>query len=350
MLGRLAILGVVLALAYAAYESFPVLPRQAYGLFVLAGTLVLAPLAVRLLMPEAWRMLRRRPALLVPLGLRSGVVAALTLALLGLPWADLMGRETSARFLGLTWTISAWGAVMVLVAVVYAAWATILIVRTARGEDCDARAALRETPRRFLRTFGLLAFGMLAIVLPTAALLALHRGSGTAIEYLLVPLALWAAFTNLATAALLPVGLTSVAGFPGALREGLTAGFRGMRRWWPAVLAQMFLLGWVMYLGLTWREDTVVVERDGGSTVHRTTHSTHRTSQWKVHATWTGGYADDSEWHDLMLELVEQPRPSPLIVAALVLLLSVLAVAVKYTIAARLWENESPSSYSSVFQ
>ena len=170
--------------------------------------------------------------------------------------------------------------------------------------------------RWFLRVFGLefIGWGVLFAGLACAIALAplalplalLFMGSGSL---------LW----NLATAALLPVALDERLRFWEAFRFGVIASWRNVWRWWPVVVAQMLLLGWITFFAISYTDS-----KPGSS-------STQSKTDFSVNGFWTGGYESDCRWHGKLMQVVEAP-PLAFVSTMLTLVFGMVAVAIKLRI------------------
>ena len=132
---------------------------------------------------------------------------------------------------------------------------------------------------------------------------------------------------NLLTAALLPVALADAGPFRPALRRGLAASRAGVRRWAPALVGQMLLLGCVTFTRVSY----TTRETKSAGAEYASTETQKTNSSLDVHSVWTGGYADSCKRHESLMKSLEA-EPSPPVEFLLTLLSAVLAVVIKFRI------------------
>ena len=310
-----------------ALSEFPQ-PRQMTGFVVLVIAAAAVALTLRFLLPAATARLLRHPDLVVPLGL---VVLGETL----IAWLPRL--PVAAAFLTLSWTLKV-GAASFAVSVAfvlsillwagYGTWMTVLILQLAREGRDDPVAAWSGVRRWFGRVLGLEFVGWGVLFLALAVVIPLAAGA--------LPLALLAigggcVLWNLATAALLPVALDGRLRFGEALGHGIRVSWRGKARWWPAVVAQLLLLGLVTFVSVS----------HGGPGDKPGSYTRQQKTSWAVNAFWTGGYENECRWYGKLMEALEAPKLK-WVSTALGLTFGVLAIVVKIHIVGRLMEPSPP--------
>lgn len=312
-------MGIAALLARDLYASLPLQPRQSYGFVLLAVVIVGVGLVSLVLMRRAVGMLLRQPDLLVPLAL-------ITLGEKLLGWLASLGGVFSRAFplhlLNISFPISLHGLLGIALAVAYATWMTAVVlelVRTGSGDPC---AVLPAAWRWFGRVLGVEFIGWAVVFLGIAFMMLLFRIMQI---YALVPMAVGAVAWNFATAAVLPVGLTAGPGFWNAFRTGVRASFANLRKWWLLLLAQMLLLGLVMFFHTSWR--------NGGNYNENTACN--------VNAFWIGGYDNSCRWYDKLVEMYHTAK-LPVVETLLALLLGTLAVAIKIALVQHLQPAPPP--------
>jgi hypothetical protein len=138
--------------------------------------------------------------------------------------------------------------------------------------------------------------------------------SPIALSTLVIISVIGALLWNLATAALLLVALDDRLSFWNALVTGMKASWAAKGRWWLLIVAQMLLLGYVTYL-----------------------------HDWKMNLVWTGGYENESHWYEDTMDALKAPKVD-VIATAMELMFGVLAIAVKLSVAERLWPRQDSLS------
>ena len=143
----LAIGGIAVSLGVAAVRS---MDRQDAGAhFALLLVVALLCLAMFSFGRES---LRRNPGLLVPLGVAMLAYTVLDEAILLLAGGSVVIFD--AHVAGLAFAVTAHLLIGIVVAVVYACWATLLVVQVVKEGNDDPLGALRAAPRRFWVVFG----------------------------------------------------------------------------------------------------------------------------------------------------------------------------------------------------
>jgi hypothetical protein len=317
----LSVAGVAVVLCQEALSAIPLQPRQESGFIILVIAIPLVWFALAVGLPSAWQRLLRHLDLLVPLGI-------LTLAEAVIGWMVLLPGLNSwltptkrLQFAALSFTISASFIAIIALNVLYAAWMTLMIrgvVQRERGDLVDTAA---NCWRWFLRVLGLEAIGWGVLFAGLAVALA---AAPFALVLVFPAIAVGALLWNLATAAVLLLALEDRLSFWEALTGGIRASWASKGRWWKPVVLQMFLLGWVTLVIASYTETTA-----GG--YHR-----HEGTNWAVNAFWTGGYDGECRWYADFMKALNAPK-LPFISTVLGLAFGVLAIAVKLTIADRLW-------------
>jgi hypothetical protein len=312
--------GTALVLAQQVVGSFPLQPRQGWGLLVLLLAVPAVALTVAALMPRAAGRLYRHPDLLVPLGVLVLADGLLGWLLLLLPPASVLTRAAAVKVLGIGLSLSASFVLSVLLHVAYATWMTALILDVVRLDRADPARALGALRAWFLRVLALEFFGWAGLFAGVAVAIALGP---VALALAVVVIGAWSLAWNLATAALLPAALDGRLSFGQALARGVRLSLAGAGRWWPAVVAQLLLLGLVTFIAVSYTES-----RPGG-------YTTQSRTNWGVNGFWTGGYESGCRWYDKLMEALDAPKLAP-VSTALGLVFGVLAIAVKLHIADRL--------------
>jgi hypothetical protein len=325
-----ALAGVAAVLIQQAATGIPFRqPRQGWGFIVLllAAPAVIATVIV--LMPNAGRRLLRHPDLLVPLGV---VVCAESL----LGWlalvpvvGPLLAAAKPVSVVGIGLTLSAVFLIEIFLRVAYAAWQMSLILQVVRTDRSDPVAALPDAQRWFLRILGLEFVGWLILLLGIAAAIALAPVATVLV--VLLTAGVWNVVWNLATAALLPVGVLKQVNFLKAVFLAIAIGRQGLGRWGPVVVAQLLLLGVVTFYNISY------TETQGNFT------TTKRNLSWDVNGLWSGGFENQCRWYDKLTEITNAPKVA-LLSTLLGLLFGVLAIVVKLHIVTRLPEGMVPAA------
>lgn len=318
LLRWLAILGPCIALLQEVVISFPWKERQEWGLPLLVVLILAVAFTLRFLMPAATCKLLRQPDLLIPVGLLFLAQGVLDWSKWLPPLAALLMPTQPVKIWSLTFSLSVSVVAGILIRVTYATWMTLLIVEAHHQERAEPEEALRRLPHWFLRVLLLEVVGW-GVLLVTVALALSLMAAGLPLALFLAGVAslLW----NLATAALLPVALNDRLSFREALSRGIQASWAGKSRWWPAVVAQLLLLGWLTFISVSY-------------TIGPRYHA-YQNTDWSVNGFWIGGYADESRWYGKLMEALDAPKV-PLISTLLEMVLGLLAIAVKVHIADRL--------------
>jgi hypothetical protein len=317
VLRAVALLGVGVVLLVGAVTAFPIKPRQEYGIVVFALALAGVALMFKVLMPGTFDKLLRHRDLLVPLGLLILAEAVLVWLML-LPWiAAMLAPSTVLKFWVLSFSISAAFVIGILLQVAYGAWTTCLVLSTVRHDWTDPAAELRGMVRWFLRVFGMECIGWGVLFAGLAC--AVGVGAAGALPIGLLLIAAGSVIWNLATAALLPAALDEHLRFWEAFRRGVSVSWQNIGRWWPIILVQMILLGFVTFFAFSYTDS-----KPGSTTVQNKT-------DFSVNGFWTGGYENECRWYGKLVQVMDAPT-LPLISTSLALVFGVLAVAIKLRI------------------
>jgi hypothetical protein len=278
------------------------------GLILLVVFPVAVGLVSLLLMPQATGTLLGNKDVLVPLALVT--VAGKVLGwLAAAPFLGaLISSSMPLQFLGLSLGLSVSFLMHIALAVAYATWMTATVLAFVRSGERDPCRMLPASWSPFWRMLGLEFIGWTAVMLMMAVLLLLMPMLGF---FALVPMAVFAVGWNFATAAVLPVAMSSEAGFWQSFRDGISVSLGNVRRWWPLLLAQMLLLGMIFFF----------YSREG----HNTNVS------WNVNTFWTGGYEADCRWYGKVVDVYHTAK-LPLVDTLLGLLFGAFAVAIKVRI------------------
>jgi hypothetical protein len=310
------LIGLAVVLVNDAVVSLPWKPRQEYGLAMLAFFIVAVVIISLLLMPKAVGALWRNKDLLLPLALLTTVLQLIEW-LTALPaLGSLLNASRPVHLFKLSFALSAGSILTIGAFVAYATWMTATIVAFVRAGQNNPCAAMPAAFKHFWRVFGLQFIGVFTVIVGIALLLSLMPAIGT---FTLILMALFGVLWNFSTAALLPVGIESGQGFWAACRAGMRASLANLPKWWLLLLAQMLLLGMLMFFSVGWNQ--------GG------TH--HTNLSWNVNVFWIGGYEDECRWYGKLVE-VYQTTAMPLIKTLLTLLFGAMAVGVKLAIVQRL--------------
>ena len=301
-----------IGLAIVLLVDFILSVRTGSGWVLGVVMLVVFPVVVGavalLLMPQAAGALLRNANMLVPLALVT-VVGKVLGWLAAAPFlGGLMTSALPLRFLSLSLSLSVSFLVNVALGVAYATWTTAAVLAMVRSGARDPVGVLPMPMSRFWRVLGLEFIGWGAVMICVSLLILLMPVFGL---FALVPMALLAAGWNIATAAVLPVAMPSEAGLWQSFREGVSVSLASIRRWWPLLLAQMLLLGMILFC----------YSHGGGNT----------NVSWNVNTFWTGGYADDCRWYGKLAEVYGTAK-LPLVETLLGLVFGVFAVGIKVRI------------------
>jgi hypothetical protein len=312
--------GLGAVLLQETVSAFPLKPRQEAGLLILILAVPAVALTIYFLMPAAARTMLRHKDLLVPLVALLFFQAAVGWLMLVAPIRALWAPAWPLKLWVITLPISVLFFVQVGLQVAYGAWITSLIIQVVRTDRADLVQALKGL-RWFLRVFCLELFGWLGLFSWVAL--------GLAVGMVALPLAfifigvgslLW----NLASAAILLVGLDDRLGFWQTFPKGILVSWRFKRKWWKPVVVQLFLLGIVTFVAVSYTD----TPRPGTVTSQSKTN-------FSVNGFWTGGYENECRWYGKLMVALDAPTLE-LIATALGLLFGILAIAVKLTIAASL--------------
>ena len=319
VLRRVALVGTGAVVAWNVVSLARIEPRQEYGFHVLVLAGVAVGLALRVLLPDAARRLRRHPDLLVPLGLYVTADTLLTL-LAKLPGlAALLTPSWPVKIFSLSIGLSLFFVIEILLGLIYAGWTTVLVLQAVRRDRVDPVRAVAGVRRWFPRVLAAEFVGWAVFFAGLAVAVAIGTNS---VELAMLLIGVGGLVWNLATAALLPVAVAEEGSLGQALRAGLRVSWAGKRRWWRLVVAQMVLLGCVTYIAVSFTHSP----RPG-------VFQTQSRSTWHVHGFWAGGYPDACHWHTDLMQTVEA-EPLPLVTTLLGLIFAVLAIAIKLRITA----------------
>jgi hypothetical protein len=309
-----AVVGPVVVLFCQALALPPLQPRQDVGFVVLAISCMAVALTLFFLLRPALATHLRHRDLLVPLGLyltidhlANYLLALPALAIVTAPWGTL---KVSA----LAFTVSLAVVMQIALGVFYGGWVTRLILQAVEDGRIDLLNPLARPWGWFGRVFVAETIGwciLFAMVIP-----AVFIASG-AMPLGLLLIGVGSLLWNLATAALLPVVVSSRTSLGTALAEGFRASWNEKRRWWNVVVAQMVLLGWVTFLSAT-----VTTSKAPGN------FATTEKTNWSVNAFWTGGYEDETRWYGKVADVYETQKLQP-VSTLLGIAFAILAIAIK---------------------
>ncbi len=297
--------------------------RLRAGLTLGVVMLLVFPIAVGLvslvMMPNAAGTLVRSKDLLVPLALVTVAGKVLTWLAAAPGFSAVLTPSFPLRLLNLSFGISLSFLLHMALAVAYATWVTGCILELVHRGNDDPRCVLPAVPGRFWRVLGLEFIGWAVAMAAVVAILPLMPALG---YFALAPMFVFAVAWNFATAAVLPVAWPGEAGFWASFRAGVSVSRTHLRQWWGLLLAQMLLLGLVLFY----------FSRGSGW---------HGTVTASVNAFWTGGYEDDCRWYGNLAKALHTPT-LPLVKTLLSLLFGAFAVAIKITIVQRLQPEAPP--------
>jgi hypothetical protein len=320
LLRLLSVLGPLTLVGWELAFLPPFKPRQDWGLIVLFLMGLAALGFLMLVTPRAIGIITRHPDLLVPLGVTTALGGAVDWLGSRPGFAAVATPLWHGSLLGLSLAISAAVLIAIVLAVLHAGWTTALILQAVTRGRIDLLAPLANPGRWFLRTFAALTVGVAGLMLLVVVALAV---AAVALPLGLILIAVGSLVWNLSTAALLPATLRSRGPLAQCLAEGFRESRRGLRRWWGVVVLQMILLGWVTFLHFSY-----TINEPGRTTSYSTTN-------WNVNGFWTGGYEAGCKWYEQVAK-VAQTETLPPVVTLLGLLLGIVAVAVKLTVAQRM--------------
>ena len=328
LLRWLATIGTAVVFLYRITSLWHMEDRQAYGIVVLVLATIAVGLTCFVLLPAATGKLARHLDLLLPLGLYLSAEGLLD-ALMAIPvFSAVFLPSWKLQMLSLSFSLSLLFLLQIALAVLYAGWTTVLIVQATGRDHVDPLHAIQTAPHWFWRIAGAEVFGWVVLF----AVLAVVITVGVVVLPLaLIVIAIFSLVWNLATAALLLVMVSTRTPFGATLREGMRVSWDGKSRWWPAVVAQMVLLGWITFFFVSYTSNP----RPGS-------FSTQNKSDFSVNAFWTGGYEDECRWHTKLMAAVDA-KPLPLVEFLLGVVYAVLAIAVKLQIAAGIYQQPPPA-------
>lgn len=298
-------LAVVLAIADTDFDR-----ESRTNWAILSVVLLVVPISARVLFRRAVKTLGRHRRVLVPLGLRVGVLA-------GMSWllAQYVWTRKSIDIHVLTIAISVPLVATYLVETYYASWTTLLLMEAGREDRCSLGAQARRAFRLWPRTFVLLLIGHGVPLLVTVGLV---WAFGLSIPMTL-GIAAFVLLWNTVACGLLLVGLEA----PGHLGHAIAAAFRrGLRRSpsvFGAVLVYLLLVGWLFV--------SYTSTHDAGRSV--------RSMRVDAKLDFTGGYYDTCHWADRALIGTGEFK-LPIVALVVTLAYSFFALAVKLEIARRL--------------
>ncbi len=339
LLRWVAIIGTSVVFLWRATSLSRMQPRQDWGIVVVIVAVLAVGLTCLMLMPVATGRLRRHMDLLLPFGLYV-IAQALLGGLAAIPIvSSLLTPSWSLKILSLSFSLSLIFVLQIALAVVYAAWTTILILQAVRQDHVDPIRGLAAMPNCFWGVFGAEALGW--TVLFAGLAIAITLGA-VAIPLALIAIAVFSVVWNLMTTALLPVVVAERRPFGESVREGIRISWEGKSRWWLPVVAQMVLLGWVTLIVVSYTSNP----RPGS-------FSTQNKTAFGINGFWTGGYDNECQWHTKLMATVEA-EPLPLAEFLLGAVFAVLAIVVKLEITARVYPamqiaegNSNPANHES---
>ena len=319
-LRRIAWIGLAVVLCVDATLSARTAQGWGLGIAMLLVCPVAAALVSLALMPGALGALVRRTDLLVPLALAT-VAGHLLDWLSAAPVVGaLLCPAMPVRLLNLSFSLSLGFLLRIALGVVYAAWATRLLLGFVETGTADCLASFPDSWRLCWRVLGAGFIGWAVVLLGTAMFLLLMP----ALMFVaLILLALFGVAWNLATAAVLPLLCAGQGRLWQDFREAMAVGWSHRRRWWFLLLAQMLLLGFIFIFV-------------GG-----------RNFSFSVNVFWTGGYEDGCRWYGKLAEVLGCERVV-LVDSVLTCLFGAFAVAIKLAIIQRLQPTSSPDAQGGV--
>jgi hypothetical protein len=322
VLRLLALVGTGAVLIWYGVALGQMKPRQESGLIVLVLGSLMVALTLGLHLRTAARQLLRHKDLLIPLGLyiTAETFVQVLASIPGL--GEILTAAWPVKLYIINLSISLFIAIQIILGVLYAGWTTTLVLQVVHFDRIDVVAALADIRNWIWRVLATQFIGWAILLVGVGVAIALGAVS---IVLALVLIGLWSLAWNLTTAALLPVVVAERGVFGYCLGLGLRASWAGKRRWWPTVLLQMALLGWLTYFSVT------ISTRTPTGAI-----ATNAKSSWHVNGFWTGGYEDDCRWHTDLMNIMEV-EPLPLVTTLLGLVFGILAVGVKLKIVVDLY-------------
>jgi len=317
-LRRVAFVGLAAVLLVDFVLSVRLRAGLGLGVVMLLVFPIAAALVSLVLMPSAAGTLFRSKDLLVPLALVT-VAGKLLAWLAAAPgFSAVLTPSFPLRLLNLSFGISLSFLLHIALAVAYATWVTGCILELVRSGNSDPCCVLPPVPGRFRRVLGLEFIGWAVAMTAVVAIFPLMPALG---YFALVPMFVFAVAWNFATAAVLPVAWPGEAGFWASFQAGVSVSRAHLRQWWGLLLAQMLLLGLVIFY----------YHGSGG----------HGNVTGSVNAFWTGGYEDDCRWYGKLAEALHTSK-LPFVETLLSLLFGAFAMAIKIAIVQRLQPEAPP--------
>jgi hypothetical protein len=321
-----AIIGTSVVFLWRATSLSRMQPRQDWGIVVAIAAVLAVGFTCLALMPRATGRLRRHMDLLLPLGLYTVAEAVLD-GLTAIPiLSSLLTPVWPLKILSLSFSLSVMFVVQIALAVFYAGWTTALILQAVRQDEVDPILGFTSAPNWFLRVLGAESLGWSVLF----AVLVVAITVGVAVLPLaLLLIAVFSLVWNLMTAALLPILVAERGPFVESAKEGIRISWAGKGRWWLPVVAQMVLLGWVTFIGVSYTSNP----RPGSVT-------TQSKTDFSVNGFWTGGYENECHWHTKLMAVAEA-EPLPLAEFLLGIIFAVLAIVVKLEITDKLYPTRA---------
>lgn len=311
-LRRGALIGLGLVLIVDFLLSTRVRSGTGLGFVVLlvVGGAVFA--TARFLMPEAAGAVFRNKDLLVPLALVLVLGKILTWLSAAPVLGALLNPSLPLHLFNLSLSLSLGFLLQIALTVAYAAWMTAGLWEFSRTGQSDPVQSWPKVTTTFWRCFGLEFIGWAATLVVTALVLMTMPALGFVA---LVPLAAFALVWNVATAAVLPVGLEHPGNFWESFQAGVRVSLAEWRKWGGLLLVQLVLLGWIFFY---------YSSRHGNTNM-----------SWSVNVFWTGGFEADCKWYGKLADVYKVSQ-LPLVDTLLTLLFGAFAVAIKLAIVQRL--------------
>lgn len=326
LLRATALVGVAVLLLWNCSSLFSMEPRQEWSFLVMLPLGIAVTAACLVPFRAATWTLWRHPDLLLPLAL---YLVALT------AWSIVLWMPGLGAVVGLSWTMRLPGTTLpfsltVLLYVVLgwfvAGWTTVMVVQAVREDRVDPAAALAAWPTWFPPVLVAGAIGWaVAIFVAVPAMLLIAVFPVLGLSMLAVVSLAW----NMMTAPVLPLVVAERGPLAATLRRALDIGIRRWRRWWFPVLLQLVLLGWLTVFSIT------LVDYPAPGEVTTTTRE-----RFNVNTFWVGGYQNNCEWLDDLMNVVEA-TPLSLVAFLLGLLFTIFAIVVKIRVTASLLDPVS---------